>query len=257
MARMRVVSGMRPTGRLHLGHLKGVLENWLRLQDQHECFFFIADWHALTTEYQNPERVRAAVLEVALDWLAVGVDPERAVLFVQSDVPAHAELHLILSFITPLSWLERVPTYKDQIAALKEKDLGTYGFLGYPLLQAADVLIYRAQAVPIGEDQLPHLELAREIARRFNHLYGRGKAIFPEPQAMLAKATKLPGLDGRKMSKSYRNTIDLAEPWEETERKVRTMPTDPARVRRTDPGTPEKCPVWAFHRVYSTDEERA
>jgi len=256
-ARLRVVSGMRPTGRLHLGHLKGVLENWLRLQQQHECFFFVADWHALTTEYQNPEIVQRAVREIVLDWLAVGIDPSKVVLFVQSHVPAHAELHLLLSFITPLSWLERVPTYKDQIRELKEKELGTYGFLGYPLLQTADVLIYRAEAVPIGEDQLPHLELAREIARRFNHLYGRGTPLFPEPQALLAQATKLPGLDGRKMSKSYRNTIEIAEEWSTTEQKVRTMPTDPARVRRTDPGTPEKCPVWGLHRVYSTEEERA
>ncbi len=252
--RLRVVSGMRPTGPLHLGHLKGVLENWLRLQDEHECFFFIADWHALTTEYADPGIVRAATLEVALDWLAVGIDPARALVFVQSEVPAHAELHLLLSFITPLSWLERVPSYKDQIRELREKDLGTYGFLGYPLLQTADVLVHRGEAVPVGEDQLPHIELAREIARRFNHLYGE---TFPEPQALLAKATKLPGLDGRKMSKSFKNTIPLAEDWKTTERKVRTMPTDPARVRRTDPGTPEKCPVWRFHEVYATEEEKA
>ncbi len=255
---MRILSGMRPTGRLHLGHFKGVLENWLKLQATNECFFFAADWHALTTEYARPEIVRDTIWDMLIDWLAVGIDPERAVVFIQSEVPEHAELHLLFSFITPLSWLERVPTYKDQIRELREKDLGTYGFLGYPLLQAADILIYRAEGVPVGEDQVPHVELTREVARRFNHLYRKpDQPLFPEPKSLLMPASKLPGLDGRKMSKSYGNTIELAEDWKTTEQKVRTMPTDPARVRRTDPGTPEKCPVWSFHKVYSTDEDRA
>ncbi len=254
---LRILSGMRPTGRLHLGHYKGVLENWLQLQQQHRCHFFAADWHALTTDYANPEIVRQTIWEMIIDWLAVGIDPKRSVIFIQSEVPAHAELHLLFSFMTPLSWLERVPTYKDQIEQLKEKDLGTYGFLGYPLLQAADILIYRADAVPVGEDQVPHIELTREVARRFNHLYRQGvPPLFPEPQALLMPAAKMPGLDGRKMSKSYGNTIELAEEWKVTEKKVRTMPTDPARIRRHDPGTPEKCPVWDYHAVYSTEKER-
>ncbi len=249
---------MRPTGRLHLGHLKGVLENWLQLQQRHRCFFFAADWHALTTDYANPGIVRATIWDMIVDWLAVGIDPERVVLFIQSEVPQHAELHLLFSFITPLPWLERVPTYKDQIEQLREKDLGTYGFLGYPLLQAADILIYRADAVPVGEDQVPHVELTREVARRFNHLYRKpGQPLFPEPKSLLMPASKMPGLDGRKMSKSYGNTIDIAEDWKTTEKKVRTMPTDPARVRRDDPGNPDNCPVWEFHRIYSTEEERA
>jgi tryptophanyl-tRNA synthetase len=254
---MRILSGMRSSGRLHLGHYKGVLENWLQLQDEHECFFFVADWHGLTTEYANPSVVQDGLWDMVMDWLAVGIDPEKATIFIQSQVPEHAELHLLLSFMTPLSWLERVPTYKDQIQQLREKDLGTYGFLGYPLLQSADILIYRADAVPVGEDQVPHVELTREIARRFNHLYRQGiPALFPEPKSLLMPASKLPGLDGRKMSKSYGNTIVLSETWKETEKKVKTMPTDPARVRRDDAGTPEKCPVWDFHKVYSTDDER-
>ncbi|MDQ6950823.1 MAG: tryptophan--tRNA ligase [Mariprofundales bacterium] len=254
---LRVLSGMRPTGRLHLGHLKGVLHNWLQLQDQHRCFFFAADWHALTTDYANPGIVQSTIWDMLIDWLAVGIDPDKAVLFIQSEVPAHAELHLLFSFITPLPWLERVPTYKDQISQLREKDLGTYGFLGYPLLQAADILIYRADAVPVGEDQVPHVELTREVARRFNHLYRKpDQPLFAEPKALLMPASKLPGLDGRKMSKSYGNTIELAEEWKVTEKKVKTMPTDPARVRRTDSGTPERCPVWDFHKLYSTAEER-
>lgn len=253
----RIVSGMRSSGKLHLGHYKGVLENWLKLQDEKECFFFAADWHGLTTEYANPEVVKAGIWDMLMDWLAVGIDPEKSTIFIQSQVPEHAELHLLLSFMTPLSWLERVPTYKDQITQLREKDLGTYGFLGYPLLQSADIMMYRADAVPVGEDQVPHIELTREIARRFNFLYRQGKPeLFPECQALLMPTSKLPGLDGRKMSKSYGNAITLCEPWKDTEKKVKTMPTDPARVRREDPGTPEKCPVWGFHQVYSTEIER-
>ncbi len=254
---MRILSGMRPTGRLHLGHLKGVLENWLALQHDHHCFFFAADWHALTTDYAHPEIVKDTIWDMLVDWLATGLDPEKSVIFIQSEVPEHAELHLLFSFITPLPWLERVPTYKDQIEQLREKDLGTYGFLGYPLLQAADILIYLADAVPVGEDQVPHVELTREVARRFNFLYRKpDQPLFPEPKSLLMPAARLPGLDGRKMSKSYSNTIEIAEEWKQTEKKVKTMPTDPARVRRYDPGTPEKCPVWAFHKVYSSEEER-
>jgi len=254
---MRILSGMRSTGRLHLGHYKGVLENWLTLQQNHQCFFFAADWHALTTEYANPAIVKETIWDMLIDWLAVGIDPEKSVIFIQSEVPEHAELHLLFSFMTPLSWLERVPTYKDQIEQLREKDLGTYGFLGYPLLQAADILIYQANGVPVGEDQVPHVELTREVARRFNHLYRQGiPPLFPEPESLLMPASKLPGLDGRKMSKSYNNTIELSEDWKTTEKKIKTMPTDPARVKRTDPGTPEKCPVWEFHKVYSSEDEQ-
>ncbi len=319
----RIVSGMRPTGRLHLGHYRGVLKNWVELQHSYECFFFVADWHALTTHYEDPSIVEPSVWEMVVDWLAAGVSPGAAKLFIQSRVPEHAELHLLLSMITPLGWLERVPTYKDQQEKLREKDLATYGFLGYPLLQAADVLIYRAGGVPVGEDQVSHIELTREVARRFNHLYGRepgfeekaeaaiakmgkknarlyrqhrrnylekgdqdalavakallegqqnisigdkerlfgylegsGKIILPEPQAMLTEAAKMPGLDGQKMSKSYDNTIALREDPEVVEKKIRTMPTDPARVRRTDPGDPEKCPVWQFHLIYSDNGTR-
>lgn len=317
----RVLSGMRPTGQLHLGHYHGVLKNWARLQHEYNCFFFVADWHALTTEYENPQVITDSVWDMVIDWLAAGIEPSAATLFIQSKVPEHAELHLLLSMITPLGWLERVPTYKDQQEKLKEKDLATYGFLGYPLLQSADILVYKATRVPVGEDQVPHVEMSREITRRFNHLYGRepgfeelveaaikkmgkknaqlyrelrrrfqeqgdvealdkarafletqqnltlgdrerlfghlegeGKVILPEPQALLTPAARMPGLDGQKMSKSYGNTIALREPPEQVERKLRTMPTDPARVRRTDPGDPEKCPVWQFHRVYSDDE---
>lgn len=319
----RVLSGMRPTGRLHLGHYHGVLKNWVKLQHEYECFFFVADWHALTTEYENTATIGDSIWEMVIDWLAAGVNPGAADLFIQSRVPEHAELHLLLSMITPLGWLERVPTYKDQQEKLKEKDLDTYGFLGYPLLQSADILIYKAGLVPVGEDQVPHVELTREVARRFNHQYGRepgfeekaeeaikkigkknsklyrelrkcyqeqgdqealekaralletqqnitlgdrerlfgyleggGKIILPEPQALLTQASKMPGLDGQKMSKSYGNTIGLRESPESVEKKMRTMPTDPARVRRTDPGNPEICPVWGFHEIYSTDETR-
>ena len=320
---MRVLSGMRPTGRLHLGHYHGVLKNWVKLQSEYECFFFVADWHALTTHYEDPHIIEESVWDMVVDWLAAGVDPNNATLFIQSRIPAHAELHVLLSMITPLSWLERVPSYKDQQLQLGDRDLSTYGFLGYPLLQSADILIYRAGMVPVGEDQVAHVELTREVARRFNHLYGRepgyeqraeeaikkmgkknaklyrelrtaymeqgdrealetarallerqknialgdkerlfgfleggGKIILPEPQAMLTHAPKMPGLDGRKMSKSYDNVISLREPPAEVEKKLRTMPTDPARVHRTDPGNPDKCPVWDFHLVYSDQEKK-
>ncbi|WP_455222318.1 tryptophan--tRNA ligase [Kaarinaea lacus] len=319
----RVLSGMRPTGQLHLGHYHGVLKNWLRLQHTYECFFFVADWHALTTHYDDPSNISASAYDMVVDWLAVGINPGSAKIFIQSQVPEHAELHLLLSMITPLSWLERVPSYKDQQEKLKEKDLATFGFLGYPLLQSADILMYKAGQVPVGEDQVVHVELTREVARRFNHLYGRepgfeekaeaaivkmgkknaklykelrrkyqeqgdqealetaralldtqqnitlgdrerlfgylegaGKIILPEPQALLTESPKMPGLDGQKMSKSYGNTISLRENPEDVEQKLRTMPTDPARVRRTDPGDPNKCPVWEFHKVYSDDETR-
>jgi len=319
----RVLSGMRPTGSLHLGHYHGVLKNWVRLQNEYECFFFVADWHALTTHYDSPEVIEANVWDMVIDWLAAGVDPAQATLFIQSQLPEHAELHLLLSMITPLGWLERVPTYKDQQEKLAEKDLSTYGFLGYPLLQSADILIYRANLVPVGEDQVPHIEFTREIARRFNHIYGRepgfeekaeaatrklggkrsklyvelrnryqeqgddealaaaralieeaqnlsmgdrerlfgfieggGKMILSEPKALLTEASKMPGLDGQKMSKSYNNTITLREDADSVTKKIRTMPTDPARVRRTDPGEPEKCPVWQLHQVYSSDKTR-
>jgi tryptophanyl-tRNA synthetase len=319
----RVLSGMRPTGSLHLGHYHGVLKNWVRLQNEYECFFFVADWHALTTHYDTPEVIEANVWDMVIDWLAAGVDPAQATLFIQSQLPEHAELHLLLSMITPLGWLERVPTYKDQQEKLSEKDLSTYGFLGYPLLQSADILIYRANLVPVGEDQVPHIEFTREIARRFNHIYGRepgfeekaeaairklgskrsklyvqlrnrfqekgdeealaaaralieeaqnlsigdrerlfgyieggGKMILSEPQALLTEASRMPGLDGQKMSKSYNNTITLREDADSVTKKIRTMPTDPARVRRTDPGDPDKCPVWQLHLVYSNDKTR-
>ena len=316
----RVLSGMRPTGRLHLGHYHGVLKNWVELQHEYQCFFFVADWHALTTHYDDPSMIPQSTWDMVIDWLAAGVNPGEATLFVQSRVPEHAELHLVLSMITPLGWLERVPTYKDQQERLKEKDLSTYGFLGYPLLQSADILVYRAGLVPVGEDQVVHVELTREVARRFNHIYGRepdfedkaeqaikkmgkknaklyhgyrrsfqeqgdeealaaarallesqqnigiadrdrlfgyleggGMVILPEPQPLLTKAAKMPGLDGQKMSKSYGNTIALDASPADVEKQMRTMPTDPARVRRTDPGNPEICPVWQFHQVYSDE----
>jgi tryptophanyl-tRNA synthetase len=314
---------MRPTGKLHLGHYHGVLKNWLTLQHEYECFFFVADWHALTTHYDDPSQIAELTFDMVVDWLAAGVNPGSAKLFVQSQVPQHAELHLLLSMITPLSWLERVPSYKDQQESLKEKDLATYGFLGYPLLQGADILIYKAGQVPVGEDQVAHVELTREVARRFNHLYGRepgfeekaqaaivkmgkktaklynelrrkfqeqgdhdaldtakallesqqnitlgdrerlygylegaGKLILTEPQALLTNSPKMPGLDGQKMSKSYGNTIALRDDPLEIEQKLRKMPTDPARIRRDDPGNPENCPVWALHQVYSDDNIR-
>ena len=319
----RVFSGMRPTGSLHLGHYHGVLKNWVKLQNEFQCLFFVADWHALTTHYDTPEIIGQNVWDMLVDWLAAGVDASQATLFIQSQVPEHSELHLLLSMITPLGWLERIPSYKDQQEKLTDKDLSTYGFLGYPLLQSADILIYRANRVPVGEDQVPHIEFTREIARRFNHVYGRetgfeqkaesavkklgvkrgklyrelrtryqeqgdqealaaakalleeaaslsmgdrerlfgfleggGKMILSEPQALLTEASKMPGLDGQKMSKSYNNTITLREDAESVTRKIRTMPTDPARVRRSDPGDPDKCPVWEFHKIYSGDETR-
>ncbi|MCZ2414143.1 MAG: tryptophan--tRNA ligase [Burkholderiales bacterium] len=319
----RVVSGMRPTGALHLGHYHGALKNWVRLQSEHPCLFFVADWHALTTHYDSPEIIGENVWEMVIDWLAAGIDPQQSVLFIQSRVPEHAELHLLLSMMTPLGWLERVPTYKDQQEKLSSRDLSTYGFLGYPLLQAADILMYRAAWVPVGEDQVPHVEFTREIARRFNHLFGRepgfedkareavkklgskraklyqqmrtryqeqgdetaleqgrelldqaqnlsmgdrerlfgflegsGRIILAEPQALLTEASRMPGTDGQKMSKSYGNAIAMREDPESVRRKIRTMPTDPARVRRTDPGEPERCPVWQLHLVYSDEATR-
>ncbi len=249
----KVFSGMRPTGRLHLGHLVGALDNWVGMQDDYECVFGIVDWHALTTDYQNVDGIAGNVLEIALDWMAAGLDPERSTLMIQSLVPEHAELFLLFSMICPTPWLERVPTYKEQIAALREKDLSTLGFLGYPLLQAADILIYRADTVPVGEDQVSHIELCREVARRFNNFYG---PIFPEPQAKLTKAPRLPGTDGRKMSKSYRNEIQLSEDPVSIRSKVMTMVTDPARVRRTDPGNPDVCPVFDHHKVFTEEEGR-
>jgi tryptophanyl-tRNA synthetase len=320
----RVLSGMRPTGQLHLGNFHGALCNWVQLQARYEAFFFVADWHALTTDYDNTSLLQKHVHEMVVDWLAAGLDPEKSAIFIQSHVPAHAELHLLLSMITPLGWLERVPTYKDQQAQLKEKDLATYGFLGYPLLQSADILIYRPTYVPVGEDQVAHVEMTREVARRFNHIYGRDEKfgvkvkqalsraegaarahyaslrkrfqeegdhaalveartlvsglaglddsaralllanlegehhqLLPGPEVLLTPSPKVPGLDGRKMSKSYGNTIGLTEDPESIVKKVKGMQTDPARARRTDPGTPEKCPVWDLHKLYSSDETRA
>ncbi len=244
----RIFSGMRPTGRLHLGHMVGALENWVKLQDRFQCIYGIVDWHALTSEYRSVDGIGDHVIEIAIDWLAAGIDPEKSILMVQSLVPEHAELHLLLSMIVPLPWLERVPTYKEQIQQLREKDLFTYGFLGYPLLQAADILVYKAQRVPVGEDQVSHIELCREVARRFNHFYG---PVFPEPQAQLTVSPRLPGTDGRKMSKSYGNEIRLSEDPKEIHHKVMTMVTDPARVRRSDPGDPAKCPVFDHHRVFT------
>jgi tryptophanyl-tRNA synthetase len=316
----RVLSGMRPTGSLHLGHYHGVLQNWVKLQHDYPCLFFVADWHALTTQYDSPQGIEQASMDMLVDWLAAGVDPKQATLFIQSKVPEHAELHLLLSMMTPLGWLERVPTYKDQQEKLANKDLSTYGFLGYPLLMSADILIYRADKVPVGEDQIPHVEFTRELARRFNHMYGRepgfeekalqavknlggkkarffeemrvrfqqngdreaveqakamlaelphlsladrerllghlegtGKMILVEPGYLLTEASKMPGLDGQKMSKSYNNTITLRESEESVAKKIKSMPTDPARMRRTDPGDPAKCPVWQLHLVYSDD----
>src|SRR5258708_1322709 len=254
MARPRILSGMRPTGPLHLGNFMGALENWVRLQDEYECFFPIVDWHSLTTDYADPKGIRGNVLEVAKDWLAAGLDPARSVLFIQSGVPEHAELHLLLSMVTPLAWLERVPSYKEQQQQLQEKDLSTYGFLGYPVLQTADIIIYKADAVPVGEDQAPHLELSREIVRRFNHLY---RPVFPEPKTLLTKTPRIPGTDGRKMSKSYANAIYLQDAPEVVREKLRTMVTDPARKRRTDPGDPEVCPVFDLHPAFSPPESQS
>src|ERR1700688_192846 len=248
--RKRVLSGMRSTGKLHLGNYVGALENWVRMQDQYDCFFFIADWHALTTDYADTSRLKENSVEVLLDWLAAGLDPAKCVMFIQSHVPAHAELHLLLSMITPLGWLERVPTYKEQKENIKEKDLGTYGFLGYPVLQSADILIYKADVVPVGEDQVAHVELTREIARRFNSFYaGKRKHVFPEPAALLTPSPRLPGTDGRKMSKSYGNAVLLTDPEPVVRLKLKTMVTDPARVRRNDPGNPDGGPGGGRARI--------
>jgi tryptophanyl-tRNA synthetase len=247
-----IVSGMRPTGKLHLGHFHGALVNWLRLQEQYQCYFFVADWHALTTDYATPQGIRESTLEMVMDWLAVGLDPAKSVIFRQSRVKEHAELHLLYSMITPVSWLERNPTYKEQMKEIVGKDLSTYGFLGYPVLQAADITIYKANRVPVGVDQAPHVELTREIVRRFNQLY---RPVFPEPEVLLTEAQKVPGLDGRKMSKSYGNAVFLSDPPKEIDAKISRMMTDPARVKRTDPGEPEKCPAFQLHKIYCTPEE--
>jgi tryptophanyl-tRNA synthetase len=257
-SRKRVLSGMRPTGKLHLGNYMGALYNWVRLQHEYECYFFIADWHALTTDYADPSQVGENTREVALDWLGAGLDPEQCVIFVQSHVKQHGELHLLLSMITPLGWLERVPTYKEQQENLTGRDLNTYGFLGYPLLQSADILIYQADFVPVGQDQVAHVELTREVARRFNQFYtyvtNPERPILPEPQVLLTPSPKLPGTDGRKMSKSYGNTILLTDPELVIRQKLKPMVTDPARIRRTDPGNPEVCPVFDLHKVFSSAE---
>ncbi|MCX5736562.1 MAG: tryptophan--tRNA ligase [candidate division NC10 bacterium] len=253
MTRKRVLSGMRPTGRLHMGHLFGALDNWRKLQETYDCFFFIADWHALTTDYADPSKVKEFTTEVVLDWLAAGLDPKKATFFVQSRVAEHAELHLLFSMFTPLAWLERVPTYKEQREQITDKDLSTYGFLGYPLLQAADILIYKAHYVPVGVDQVPHVELTREVARRFNFLYAN---VLLEPEALLTEFPKIPGTDGRKMSKSYDNAIFLSDPPETVTAKIKPMITDPARQRRKDPGNPELCPVFDLHKVFTPEAER-
>jgi tryptophanyl-tRNA synthetase len=263
----RILSGMRPTGKLHLGNYVGALRNWVNLQEDYDCFFFIADWHALTTDYADTRGIKQNSLEVMIDYLAAGLDPECSTLFIQSHVPQHAELHLLFSMITPLGWLERVPSYKEQRENIKDKDLGTYGFLGYPLLQSADILIYQADFVPVGEDQVPHVELTREVARRFNQFYPRElssnprdpnrSVVFPEPKPLLTPAAKLPGTDGRKMSKSYGNTILLSEPETSLRAKLKTMVTDPARIRRSDPGNPDLCPVGDLHKIFSDKETMA
>jgi tryptophanyl-tRNA synthetase len=249
----RVLSGMQPSGRLHLGNFVGALRNWVQLQDRYECFYFVADWHSLTTNYQNPSVIKEYTEDLLINWLSAGLDPERSVIFIQSKVLEHAELHILLSMLTPLGWLERVPTYKEKQEEIKDRDLNTYGFLGYPVLQAADILIYRARYVPVGIDQVPHLEITREIARRFNFLYGE---VFPEPEPLLTEFPKVPGVDGRKMSKSYNNAIYLSDPPEVVRQKIMTMMTDPARKRRYDPGNPELSPVFQLHRIFSTKEEQ-
>ena len=253
MAKERVLSGMQASGRVHLGNLVGALQNWVRLQDRYDCYYFVADWHALTTGYANPAAIRESVTDLLVNFLAVGLDPEKCTIFTQSRILEHAELHLLLSMITPLGWLERVPTYKEKQQELKDRDLATYGFLGYPLLQTADIIIYRAKHVPVGVDQVPHLEISREIARRFNNLYGE---VFPEPEALLTEFPKVPGVDGRKMSKSYDNAIYLSDSPKEVEHKIKTMATDPARIRRTDRGNPDLSPVHQLHKIFSTKEEQ-
>ncbi len=254
MAKQRVLSGMQASGKVHLGNLVGALQNWVGLQDTYECYYFIADWHALTTGYANPSAIRESVKDLLVNFLAVGLDPDKCTIFLQSRILEHAELHLLLSMITPLGWLERVPTYKEKQQELKDRDLSTYGFLGYPLLQTADIIMYRARYVPVGVDQVPHLEISREIARRFNNFY---QEIFPEPEALLTEFPKVPGVDGRKMSKSYNNAIYLSDAPKEVEHKIRTMATDPARVRRMDVGSPELSPVYLLHKIFSTKEEQA
>jgi tryptophanyl-tRNA synthetase len=251
MQKKRVLSGMQPSGLLHLGNLMGALDNWRKLQDEYECYYFIADWHALTTQYADTSNMRTFVREMIIDWLAAGIDPEKSVLFQQSRLPEHAVLHVLLSMITPLPWLERVPTYKEKMEQVQDKDLHTYGFLGYPVLQAADILIYKADFVPVGIDQLPHLELTREIGRRFNAFYGE---VLPEPQPLLTQYPKLLGTDGRKMSKSYNNTINLSDSPAEITKKIMAMVTDPARVRRQDPGNPDVCPLFALDRIFAPKE---
>ncbi len=250
MERKRILSGMRPTGKLHLGNLHGALMNWKELQKEYQCFFFIADWHALTTEYKEPKTIHEYILEMVIDWISVGLDPEVCTFFLQSAVKEHAELHLILSMITPLSWLERNPTYKEQQQELESKDIGTYGFIGYPVLQAADIMMYKAHAVPVGIDQAPHVELTREIARRFNFLYGE---VFPVPEVLLTETSKLLGLDGRKMSKSYANAVFLSDSLEAVRQKLSQMVTDPQRAKRSDPGSPEVCNLFPLHKIYSSD----
>ena len=247
-----IVSGARPTGLLHLGHLHGALRNWVALQDNYRCFFFVADWHALTTDYQSPDGIMEGTGAMVAEWLSVGLDPAKCTIFRQSDIKEHAELHLLLSMLTPVSWLERNPTYKEQLREIKERDLSTYGFLGYPVLQAADIIMYKAHRVPVGVDQAPHVELTREIVRRFNSFYG---PVFPEPEVLLTETQRLPGLDGRKMSKSYGNSVLLSDTPETIDRKLSRMVTDTARARRTDPGEPEKCPAFNLHKIYCTPEE--
>ena len=253
-ARPRILSGMRPTGPLHLGHLTGALDNWVRLQQDYDCFYCVVDWHALTTKYADPGAIRDNVLEVACDWLAAGIDPDRSALFIQSLVPEHAELHLLLSMVVPVPWLERVPTYKEQQQQLGDRDLSTYGFLGYPLLQAADIVVYKADAVPVGEVQAPHVELTREVVRRFNNFYG---PVFPEPRTLLTATPRTPGTDGRKMSKSYGNAIYLKDDPETVRQKLKPMVTDARRKRRTDPGEPDDCPVFDLHKAFSSDATRS
>ena len=251
MIKKRIVSGMRPTGNMHLGHLHGALNNWKSLQEKYDCFYFIADWHALTSEYSDTKIIKDSTHDIIIDWISVGLDPEVATFFIQSQIKEHAELHLIFSMITPLAWLERNPTYKEQLQELTQRDLYTYGFLGYPVLQAADILMYKASGVPVGEDQAPHVEMTREIARRFNHLYGK---VFPEPDVLLTPTSKLLGIDRRKMSKSYNNAIFLTDSSDDVDKKVARMITDPQRARRTDPGDPNVCNVFSFHEIYTPDD---
>ncbi|MCK4533666.1 tryptophan--tRNA ligase [bacterium] len=255
MVKKRILSGMRPSGRLHLGHAEGVLSNWVKLQDEYECYYEVADFHSLTTDYQNTSGLKNNIKEMVIDWLSCGLDPDKCCMFVQSDVSEHAQLHLLLSMIVPLSWLERCPTYKEQLQQLKDRDISTYGFLGYPVLQAADILLYRADAVPVGEDQLPHLELSREIVRRFNFIYKPKAQIFLEPSALLTHCPKLPGMDGRKMSKSYNNCIYISDSAEVITKKIKQMITDPARIKVNDPGHPDVCSVYGLHKVYTSSSE--